>query len=128
MIVNQPLDITRNIKSKQLFKSQTTLNSSYLYNFKDFRKLFYYSADSIVKGGRNNGLIQMNVINNLQNYKSIRQRPIIDKQPTSSKMSAYLKYGCISVREVFYKIFNLYGIEHELIRQLECKRHFRFCS
>ena len=118
MIVNQPLDITRNIKSKQLFKSQTTLNSSYLYNFKDFRKLFYYSADSIVKGGRNNGLIQMNVINNLQNYKSIRQRPIIDKQPTSSKMSAYLKYGCISVREVFYKIFNLYGIEHELIRQL----------
>ena len=82
-------------------------------------KTKYTNSDSIfVNGGRSNGILLMNEIKNLKDYMAVRQTPIIQGKRTSSHLSAYNKYGCISIRELFNKISSLFGREHELIRQL----------
>ena len=54
------------------------------------------------------------IINNLKefkNYDEERDYPYLDK---TTKMSAYIKFGCISIREIYYNL----PVKHGLIREL----------
>ena len=67
-----------------------------------------------VHGGRDLALVKLESIKNQKDYKNTRNFPIIP----STKLSAYIKYGCVSVREVFYTVKDNFGPQHDLIRQL----------
>ena len=65
----------------------------------------------LVHGGRTEGLKQMrNAVKNIAHYAKTRDEL---SKPTS-QLSAYIKFGCLSIREV-YKLFRS---KHDFIRQL----------
>ena len=68
----------------------------------------------MLKGGRKNGLKRLNNIKNLKNYNENRNNPNIN----TSLMSAYIKFGTISIREVYWKIRDLYGFNNDLLSQI----------
>ena len=68
----------------------------------------------LVKGGRDNGLKQLAKIKKQKKYNDDRNSLSIQ----TSLLSAYIKFGNISIREVYWKIRDVLGIENELISQL----------
>jgi deoxyribodipyrimidine photo-lyase len=70
-----------------------------------------------VKGGREEALKIMQRITkgDFANYEKYRDFPALDK---TTKLSAYMKFGCVSVREVFYTVRRRYGLNHGLLREL----------
>lgn len=82
----------------------------------------YYGNDRnyqlAVEGGRKhalNILKQRVVKGEFANYDKYRDFPSMDK---TTKLSAYLKFGCISIREAYHAIKKRYGLRHGLIREL----------
>ena len=66
-------------------------------------------------GGRTSGLDQMNHIGNLANYNEDRNFP---SKKGTTKLSPHLKFGTISVREVYHCVKKKYGSEHTIITEL----------
>jgi deoxyribodipyrimidine photo-lyase len=75
------------------------------------------NLDLYVKGGRQNALNILAKITKgeFNHYDKERDLPYLDK---TTKLSAYLKFGCVSIREVFDTIKKEYGVNHGLIREL----------
>ena len=67
----------------------------------------------LVSGGRVEGL-RLNNIKNLSNYNEICNNPNFE----TSLLSSYIKFGCLSIREVYWKIKDSYGINNQLLDQL----------
>lgn len=65
-------------------------------------------------GSRAEGLKRVLDIKNQKNYKDKRN----DLTFNTTRLSAYIKFGIVSPREVYYKIFDLFGVKHTLIAQL----------
>lgn len=78
--------------------------------------MFYKENPKIkVQGGRENGLKILHKIQNKEfaNYNTDRDYPA--KNATTC-ISAYLKFGCISIREIYWILYNVHG--NALIREL----------
>jgi deoxyribodipyrimidine photo-lyase len=68
-----------------------------------------------ISGGRSRGLQKLYLaVSKQRNYAE--DRNTLEKETT--RLSAYLKFGCISIREVFHSIRDAFGLNHEIIRQL----------
>lgn len=67
-----------------------------------------------VNGGRKNALVIIKKLkdNYFKNYDDEREFPYLDK---TTKLSAYIKFGCISIREVYYSLPLKHGIIRELL-------------
>ncbi len=82
---------------------------------------FYFNTPNLnlaSKGGRTNGMIIINKIlsGKFVNYKKTRDYPYLD---STTHLSAYIKYGCVSIREVFFAMKKRHGIENNaLLREL----------
>lgn len=74
-----------------------------------------------IKGGRPPALNILKNISGLKNYETERDFPSIDG---TSKLSAHLKFGTVSVREVYYEISAKLGDTHPLLRQLYWRDFF----
>ena len=73
------------------------------------------NPDIAVHGGRHLGLDHLKIAVKTQDkYEETRNRMSIQ----TSLLSSYLKFGCISIREVFHAFRTKYNIHHELIREL----------
>lgn len=69
----------------------------------------------VVQGGRELGLLQLKkALISTNNYKDDRD----DMSKETSLLSAYIKFGCVSIREVTTKFNARYGKHCEFIRQL----------
>jgi len=68
-----------------------------------------------IHGGRTNALKILNDLDRFSNYSSDRDFP---SKPSTTKLSAHLKFGTVSIREVYYAIKNQFDVDHPLIRQL----------
>lgn len=110
------------LKSKLYTSSKMPLASvkGLIKSKKDINK--YYFADSnsklFVKGGRDNAL---EIIKNIKSNAFVeydRQRDYPALKDKTTKLGAYLKFGCISIREAFDAIKVTYGLQHGLIREL----------
>lgn len=80
----------------------------------DLDDKYVYNPDNLVRGGRTNALKILKNMKKFVNYGEERNNLMT---PTTH-LSAYIKYGCVSIREVYEKTFDLYGINHVLIDQL----------
>jgi len=68
-----------------------------------------------VHGGREKGLVKLrDAISHLKDYSETRDYMSIN----TSYLSAYIKFGCVSIREVYSSFKLRYGLHHEFIRQL----------
>ena len=68
----------------------------------------------VATGGRIAGIKCLNhAVHTQQDYLEHRNFPAIN----TSRMSAHLKFGTISIREVYYAFANRFGGDHEIIRQ-----------
>jgi deoxyribodipyrimidine photo-lyase len=76
-----------------------------------------------VRGGRSQALeiLKRAARREFANYESVRDFPAQDK---TTKLSAYLKFGCISVREAFATMKKAYGVNHGLVRELIWKEFY----
>ena len=68
---------------------------------------YYKKNANILKGGRVEGLTVLGNIRKQKKYNNTRNIPSI----ATSRMSAYLKFGCISIREAYYKTLDELGEE-----------------
>ncbi len=84
-------------------------NSISLNNaIKRFTKI---NMNILVHGGRSNAIKQMKIASkNIKNYSKTHN----ELSASTSELSAFIKFGCISIREV-YKVFRS---KHDFIRQL----------
>jgi deoxyribodipyrimidine photo-lyase len=104
--VNEPSKMKKIyfVKSGKNVPNKITLNDA-------MNKFTKINQDILVHGGRENAIKQMHIASkNIHAYSKTRNEL---SQPTS-ELSAYIKYGCISIREV-YKTFKS---NHDFIRQL----------
>lgn len=127
------------IKNHKIVEKVTTSNT-FLENvvkkgtIESFEKCSYFKLafdqsktvqnTAIGKGGRKNALIILDLIDSgtFKNYKTRRDDPS-DKNSTTL-LSAFLKFGCIGIREVFRVVQEKYGIEHDLIKQFYWKEFY----
>lgn len=81
-----------------------------------YKKFKNFSTQKSIKGGRKKGLQILNQIQNKKwkNYDNMRNQLTY----STTRLSAYLKYGCISIRETFYTMKDSLGLKHSLLRQL----------
>jgi len=109
---------------KAILKIPNSINSNNKFNFikdpssatlkemeqhlrpKDNKNIF-------VNGGRKNALL---IIDKLKSgyhnkYDTEREYPFLNK---TTKLSAYIKYGCVSIREVYFSL----PVKHGIIREL----------
>lgn len=83
--------------------------------FKGNTDKFYKYNDLIaVHGGRENALKILAGIQKFKKYNT--ERNMLDRNTT--RLSAYLKFGCVSIREVYYKFKEKLGTKNDLIKQL----------
>eukprot|EP01129_Flabellula_baltica_P012920 TRINITY_DN591_c0_g1_i1.p1 TRINITY_DN591_c0_g1~~TRINITY_DN591_c0_g1_i1.p1 ORF type:complete len:540 (+),score=88.18 TRINITY_DN591_c0_g1_i1:42-1622(+) len=77
--------------------------------------IFYKSCPDVqLKGGATNAKKRLSTIEDLEDYQTLRELP----SESTTQLSAYLKFGCISPREIYNKIKDEFGMDHGLLRQL----------
>lgn len=75
----------------------------------------------IVKGGRTEALSLLKKIKNLENYQIIRNIPALHG---TTKLSAHLKFGTLSIRELYAAIKKHFGVKHTLIKEIYWRDFF----
>ena len=90
------------------------MNGKYKSTFKDIEKYYNINKKNNVNGGRKEALKILKNINSFSNYE--KTRDVLSKNTTH--LSAYLKFGCISIREVYHVVKNKFGINDDIIKQL----------
>lgn len=68
----------------------------------------------IIQGGRTEGLKILKLLEDFSDYAKTRDIPAVD----TTHLSAHLKFGTLSVREVYHAIARVLGQDHALMRQL----------
>jgi deoxyribodipyrimidine photo-lyase len=108
---------------KSILKKPRSLLTNKTFNFiKDDKSLLLSSLNFIrptvnkfilVNGGRKNALIILQKLKfgKFNNYDNERDYPFLDK---TTKLSAYIKFGCLSIREIYYTLHITHGIIREL--------------
>lgn len=84
------------------------------FKISDLDKYYIKNENSMIHGGRDNSLQILKNIKDFSDYGEIRNNLIL---PTTH-LSAYIKYGAVSIREVYYNINKIFGKDHGLIDQL----------
>jgi deoxyribodipyrimidine photo-lyase len=74
-----------------------------------------------LRGGRREALALLDRLDKLADYELTRDYPEL---AATSRLSAYLKFGCCSVREAYYAILSQLGDMHPLLRQLYWRDFF----
>lgn len=93
------------------FSSKNNYISSKISLDNAMNKFTKENKNILVHGGRDNALKQLkNAVKNIKYYNKTRN--MLNKY--TSLLSAYIKFGCISIREVYYK----FKSNKEFIRQL----------
>ena len=105
----------REIKNpeKNNFSNITSLDST--KDLTPLSKLFEENKQLAQKGGRKEALKRAKAINKLSNYTEIRDFPSLDG---TTCLSAHLKFGTISAREVYWQVKRLLGPQSQLITEL----------
>ena len=114
MDINLPNDLSKKAK----FNNSNPL-TRYSCSLSLISEKYTFNKNIFVRGGRENAIkILKKNIKNLANYPDIRQFPIKNKN-TTSYLSAYNKFGCVSIREVAEHIYDTLGNSgNPIIRQL----------
>ena len=109
-------------KKKSVPKPQTSTPKNFISSssgpkgtYTGSPKSFYkHNPHLIRKGGRSNGLKILASLKPFKKYNSMRN--CLNYRTT--ELSAYLKFGCISIREAYHSFNSKLGTRNDLIKQL----------
>ena len=107
---NKAIKINVNKPSNKTIKNDRKIQTKKI----NMHKFYKENYDVIIKGGRSNGLKIYSRISQFKNYNKTKNILSI----STTHLSAYIKFGCLSIREIYYKIKDTLGLKHPLIRQL----------
>lgn len=85
----------------------------------------FYTHDPNIqqKGGRRHASVRLRKLGSYKTYDKTRDFPANDDGTT--KLSAYIKFGCVSIREVYWKCVDAFKTrDHPLIRELIFRSHY----
>ncbi|MGZ5532236.1 MAG: deoxyribodipyrimidine photo-lyase, partial [Methylomonas sp.] len=77
--------------------------------------------DHPMRGGRIEALALLDKLAACRDYHQQRDFPSL---PATSHLSAYLKFGCCSIREAYYAVLHTLGSDHALLRQFYWRDFF----
>jgi deoxyribodipyrimidine photo-lyase len=112
---------------KRVLSAKISPVEPYTYNKKHFvasgAEKFKVNLNTLYKpleqlaihGGRENGLRMLDNLRNLKDYQELRDYPALAK---TSLASPHLKFGTVSIREMYWAIVKLFKVTHGLIREL----------
>ena len=106
--------VIRNVDKIAFTKSNFT-KSDEAYPIEDIYILYNHNKYATILGGRTNGKKMLSRLKTLEFYQTERDFPAMNK---TSLASPHLKFGTVSIREIYHKISNLFGTDHGLIREL----------
>lgn len=94
-------------------------------NLKTNKMISYVENSNLsVNGGRKNGL---KILKGLKKYNEYdKKRNCLDYNTT--RLSAYIKYGCVSIREVYYKIKKTFGKKDGLMAQIYWREFYFYIA
>ena len=104
---DKPKKITKN----NFMRKGVKLDNEYT---KDIHSFYTFNENIAVRGGRKYGLDIIKNIKRFKNYNKVRN----DLSGSTTKLSAYIRFGCLSIREIYYKIRQVLGTKNDLIKQL----------
>jgi len=112
---------TPSLKRVTNFKKPTG-QVKHCITLKDAMKKFTtINPDILVNGGRTNGVARLK-------YACLHQKDYDEERDffvtSTTFLSAYLKFGCVSIREVYSAFKRIYGLNHGLIRELLWREFF----
>ena len=81
---------------------------------KDINNFYKFNEHILIRGGRKEALLKLNKINNFKKYNDKRNILSI----STTHLSAYINFGCISIREVYHKFKKKLQNNNQLISQL----------
>ena len=82
---------------------------------KYIHKFYDHNPYLAIKGGRKNGQFMLKHVTQLSLYEELRNYPALEY---TSKASPHLKFGTVSIREMYWTILDKFGKNHGLIREL----------
>jgi deoxyribodipyrimidine photo-lyase len=110
--INKPQKIT----FKNLIKTNKLKDDGFIK--------YSINENILVNGGRKLALSQLNKIKNQKKYNDNRNTLSIE----TTLLSAYIKFGCLSIREVYWKFRNELGLNNGLIPQLIWREFYYYIS
>ena len=123
-VLHQPVkNIRKNIATTIL--AEYTGNLLPKLSWKEVRVMFYKNegtaTDRMVNGGREHAVKRLK--DGLRSQVEYDETRNFLKNETTG-LSAYIKFGCISIREVYYTFLKKYGLNFGLIRELIWREFF----
>lgn len=116
--LNHDVNKPKKILSNNFINKKTVLKKIQEIDFDQINEIYNKKSIEIdlydFIATRDYALKKLNQIKNHKKYAETRDLLSLE----TTKLSPYLKFGLVSIREVFHKIVNSFGIKHELIRQL----------
>ncbi len=111
----RPIDVLK-LNSAHFLSKQVKLPKKTLLDIKDLTKFYKANQYLAVHGGRKEALKRLKMIDGLKDYGKKRDYPALDKSTTM--LSAYIKFGCVSIREVYWKAVKKFSKTHDFVREL----------
>ena len=96
------------------------ITSDYKYNIKNIHDLYTFN-DNIAQTGNKINFVKL--LNNFKDYNENRDLLSYD----TTKTSAYLNFGCISIREYYHLIKEILGKDSILLKQLYWRDFYLQC-
>jgi deoxyribodipyrimidine photo-lyase len=112
--IPKPIKCNNTLLKKCVNTKSLTSKIKYVASKSDIDKLYEKNEDIIYHGGRSEGLKRLSKIDDFKKYET--ERNILSKSTTL--LSAYINFGCVSIRECFWKITDTLGRKCGLNDQL----------
>ena len=112
---DKDLDVRKPTKMSFQSSNFIQLHSFLTMNISEIKGFYKYNPNIKVHGGRRNGLKKLQSIKDHKEYSTLREFP--GKEGTT-RASAYLKFGCFSIREMYWEVVKHFGKHHGIIREL----------
>jgi deoxyribodipyrimidine photo-lyase len=107
------------------YKHYKTLNNiSASISFSDTNKFYETNKNILVEGGRTHALKILNKLDNFSNYNNKRN----DLTYETTQLSAYIKFGNISIREVYHKLKSKVSNTNQLFKQLYWREFYYYIA
>jgi deoxyribodipyrimidine photo-lyase len=108
-------------KTKTIFDK---IKTSFDFDINQLSKYYQINPNLLIHGGRENALFILKNIKNFLHYPEERN----DLPKPTTHLSAYIKFGCVSIREVYHTILKEFGINHGLIDQLYWREFYYYLA
>ena len=119
-VINLP--VSKPVKKRVFPFSIMTTSMKYRISLNDAMKKFVnINSDILVHGGSKQAKLRLTIALRDQAKYDINRDFFKYK---TTHLSAYIKFGCISIRDVYYTVKQAFGLKHGIIRELIWREFF----